>query len=134
LKLKETSMTIPADLKYTSDHEWVADPDGPVARVGITAFASDALGDIVYLSLPQPGDTVTAGEPCGEIESTKSVSDLYAPVSGVVAEVNQDALDAPELVGSDPFGQGWLFTVHPDGSDADLLDAVAYAALTGSPS
>ncbi|MDR1386447.1 MAG: glycine cleavage system protein GcvH [Propionibacteriaceae bacterium] len=127
-------MTIPADLLYTSDHEWVADSNGPLARVGITAFASEALGDIVYLSLPQPGDTVKAGESCGEIESTKSVSDLYAPVSGSVAEINQAVLDAPELVGDDPYGQGWLFTVHPDGSEADLLDAVAYAALTGSPS
>ncbi|MCB0894828.1 MAG: glycine cleavage system protein GcvH [Nocardioides sp.] len=122
----------PDDLKYTSEHEWVREPgeaEGSV-RIGITHYAQDALGDIVYVSLPEVGETVDAGSTCGELESTKSVSDVYAPVSGEVVARN-DALDAtPELVNSDPYGGGWLFEVVPsDRSQLDgLLDATAYEA------
>ena len=120
----------PDDLKYTSEHEWVRVPgasDGSV-RVGITHYAQDALGDIVYVSLPEVGETVTAGNPCGELESTKSVSDIFAPVDGEVVARN-DALDAtPELVNNDPYGGGWLFEVVPTDADAvnGLMDAAAY--------
>lgn len=120
-------MSNPTELKYTAEHEWLA-VDGDTARVGVTAFAADALGDVVYVDLPAVGDTVTAGEACGELESTKSVSDLYAPVTGEVVAVN-DAVDAdPSLVNSDPFGEGWLFVVR-FAATGDLLDAAAYDAL-----
>ncbi|HSJ22227.1 MAG TPA: glycine cleavage system protein GcvH [Nocardioidaceae bacterium] len=120
----------PDDLKYSSEHEWVRSPgesDGSV-RVGITHYAQDALGDIVYVSLPEVGTEVSAGDTVGELESTKSVSDVYAPVSGKVVARNE-ALDAsPELVNSDPYGEGWLFEVT--GADADevaaLMDASTY--------
>jgi glycine cleavage system H protein len=122
----------PEDLKYTAEHEWVRDPgdqEGAV-RVGITDHAQQALGDIVYVDLPEVGATIEAASPCGELESTKSVSDIYAPVSGRVVAVN-DGLDAtPELVNSDPYGDGWLFEVVPDDDQAvgALLDADAYTA------
>ena len=122
----------PDDLKYTAEHEWVrvpGDSEGSV-RIGITQFAQDALGDIVYVSLPEVGEAVGAGSPCGELESTKSVSDIFAPVSGEVVARN-DALDAtPELVNSDPYGGGWLFELVPtQAGDVDgLLDATAYQA------
>ena len=122
----------PEDLKYTSEHEWIRTPgeaDGSV-RVGITHFAQDSLGDIVFVSLPEVGTQVQAGSPVGELESTKSVSDIYAPVTGTVVARN-DALDAtPEVVNNDPYGDGWLFEVVPDdGSAVDgLLDAAAYQA------
>ena len=122
----------PEDLKYTAEHEWVRDPgdqEGAV-RVGITDHAQQALGDIVYVDLPEVGATIEASSPCGELESTKSVSDVYAPVSGRVVAVN-DALEAtPELVNSDPYGDGWLFEVVPDDDQAvgELLDADAYVA------
>lgn len=122
----------PEDLKYTSEHEWVRSPgeaEGSV-RVGITAYAQEALGDIVYVSLPETGETVAAGSSCGELESTKSVSDIYAPLDGEVVARN-DALDAtPELVNSDPYDGGWLFELVPaDASAVDgLLDAAAYQA------
>ncbi len=122
----------PDDLKYTTEHEWVRIPgehEGSV-RIGITHFAQEALGDIVYVSLPEVGDTVEAGTTCGELESTKSVSDVYAPVSGEVVARNE-ALDAtPELVNNDPYAGGWLFEVVPsDASQLDgLLDASAYEA------
>ncbi|MFC7502911.1 glycine cleavage system protein GcvH [Nocardioides sp. CPCC 206347] len=125
-------MTNPAELKYTVEHEWLREP-GEVAgsvRVGITDFAQEALGDIVYVSLPELGAAVSAGTPCGELESTKSVSDVYAPVTGEIVAVNE-ALDAtPELVNNDPYGAGWLFEVVPaDKGDVDgLLDAAAYEA------
>ena len=114
----------PEDLKYTSEHEWVRSPgesEGAV-RVGITHFAQDALGDIVYVSLPEVGEELQAGTTCGELESTKSVSDLYAPLTGKVVSRN-DALDGtPELVNSDPYGEGWLFEVVPsDASSVGLL-------------
>ena len=120
----------PEDLKYTAEHEWVRSPgehEGAV-RVGITQFAQEALGDIVYVSLPEVGDSVTGGDTCGELESTKSVSDIYAPVSGQVVARNE-ALDAtPELVNNDPYAGGWLFELVPDDAAAvdGLLDAAAY--------
>ena len=120
----------PEDLKYTSEHEWVRTPgdaEGSV-RVGITDFAQDALGDIVYVSLPQVGDSVTAGDTCGELESTKSVSDIYAPVPGEVVATNGALDSTPELVNSDPYEAGWLFEVSvSDASQVDsLMDAAAY--------
>ena len=122
----------PDDLSYTTEHEWLRQPgehDGSV-RVGITHYAQDQLGDIVYVSLPELGDQVTAGSTCGELESTKSVSDLYAPVSGEVSAVN-GALDAtPELVNTDPYGEGWMYelTATDGGALAALMDVDAYTA------
>ena len=119
----------PADLHYTIEHEWVR-VVGDRARVGITAYAQDALGDIVYVTLPEDGATVAAGEPCGEVESTKSVSELYAPLSGPVVDRN-DALDAnPELVNTDPYGEGWMFELALDDESglAELLSADQYRA------
>jgi glycine cleavage system H protein len=121
--------TTPEDLKYTAEHEWVRGT-GPVVRVGITDYAQDSLGDIVFVTLPEVGAKIEAGTACGELESTKSVSDLYAPVSGSVTEVNT-ALDAnPELVNSDPYGEGWIFEVElaPGASVDALLDAAGYQA------
>ncbi|WP_295657300.1 glycine cleavage system protein GcvH [uncultured Nocardioides sp.] len=120
----------PEDLKYTAEHEWVRSPgdhDGAV-RVGITQFAQEALGDIVYVSLPEVGESVTAGDTCGELESTKSVSDIYAPVSGQVVARNETLDATPELVNNDPYAAGWLFEVVPDDAGAvdGLLDAAAY--------
>ncbi|HTI21186.1 MAG TPA: glycine cleavage system protein GcvH [Kutzneria sp.] len=120
--------TIPDHLRYSAEHEWVAVSDG-IARIGITEYAAEQLGDIVYAELPGEGDSVTAGEPCGELESTKSVSDLFSPVSGEVVAVNEAVKDSPETVNSDPYGEGWLFTVRVDGDPDDLLDSDAYAAL-----
>ena len=125
-------MTIPAELRYTAEHEWVA-VDGSVASVGITDYAQNALGDVVYVSVPAPGTRVTAGQPCGEVESTKSVSDIYAPVNGEVAEVNSDVDEDPGLVNSDPYGAGWLMKVRLDDGAAEaagLLTADEYAELT----
>jgi glycine cleavage system H protein len=119
----------PDDLQYTKDHEWVR-VEGDSLRVGVTDFAQDALGDIVFVTLPEAGSHLTAGEACGEIESTKSVSDVYAPVTGTVVERNE-ALDAsPELVNSDPYGDGWMLAIRPDDGAAveGLLDAAAYEA------
>lgn len=118
---------IPKELLYTETHEWVAIEDG-IATCGITDFAQDQLGDIVYVELPEVGSAVVAGEVCGVIESVKAASDLYAPVSGEVVEVNQDLTDAPELINKDPYGDGWLFRVKmSDPSETDaLLDAVRY--------
>ena len=118
----------PEDLKYTIEHEWVRQPgehEGSV-RIGITEYAQDALGDIVYVSLPQVGDQVTAGETCGELESTKSVSDIYAPVTGEVVATNAALDSTPELVNSDPYGGGWLFELVP--ADAGSVDALMDAA------
>jgi len=119
----------PEDLKYTAEHEWVR-ATGDTVRVGITDYAQDALGDVVYVTLPEVGAKAPAGQPIGEIESTKSVSDIYAPVSGAVAARN-DALDSsPELINSDPYGEGWIVEIRPsDPSEvAGLLDASAYRA------
>ena len=118
----------PEDLKYTAEHEWVkADGDGPV-RVGITDFAQDALGDIVYVQLPDVGSAVRAGDACGELESTKSVSDLFAPVNGTVTAVNESLADQPDLVNSDPYGEGWLLDIEVEDAAevAALMDAEAY--------
>jgi len=123
----------PEDLKYTSEHEWVRSPgetEGAV-RVGITHYAQDALGDIVYVSLPEIGDQITAGSTCGELESTKSVSDVYAPLSGEVVARNESLDATPELVNSDPYAGGWLFEVAPSNpAELDgLLDSAAYRGL-----
>lgn len=122
-------MPLPTDRAYTPDHEWVLTGASPM-RVGITEHAADALGDVVYLDLPEVGSTVTAGEVCGEIESTKTVSELMAPVSGEVVAVNAAAVEDPSVVNSDPYGEGWLLEIAPaDGGAAELLDAAAYQAL-----
>ncbi len=120
---------IPEDLKYTAEHEWVRSGNGARVRVGITDYAAEQLGDIVYVSLPDVGDTVAAGDACGELESTKSVSDLFSPVSGVVSTVNEQLSTTPETINADPYGDGWLFELDVD-DEADLdelLDADAYA-------
>jgi glycine cleavage system H protein len=123
-------MTIPDELRYTSEHEWVS-IDGGVASVGVTDYAQRALGDVVYVSLPAPGSKVTAGEPCGEVESTKSVSDLFAPVTGEVTEVNSEVDEDPGLVNSDPYG-AWLMRIRVDEhtGEAGLLTAEEYTELT----
>jgi glycine cleavage system H protein len=121
-------MTREQDLKYTAEHEWVA-LDGDLATVGITAYAAEQLGDIVYLQLPEVGDEVTAGASVGELESTKSVGDLFSPVTGTVEAVNEALADRPELVNSDPLGEGWLLKVRAT-EVPDLLDPDAYRALT----
>jgi glycine cleavage system H protein len=124
---------IPENLRYTAEHEWVAAGDGPV-RVGITDFAQDALGDIVYVQLPEPGTEVAAGDAFGEVESTKSVSEIYAPVSGRVTARNEALVDSPDLINTDPYGEGWLVELEPGdpASLSSLLDADGYAKLTQS--
>lgn len=130
-------MATPDDRRYTDQHEWaqVTGTDGgtAVVRVGITDHAQDALGDIVFVQLPAVGDEVAPGTPMGEVESTKSVSDIYAPVPGVVAAVNTALDDAPETVNADPYGAGWLVEITVSGADGDptagLLDAAAYQAV-----
>ncbi len=125
----------PEDLKYTTDHEWVREGNESTVRVGITEYAAEQLGDIVFVSLPGVGDEITAGDACGELESTKSVSDLFAPVSGSVIAVNDRLEDSPESVNADPYGDGWLFDIQiGDSADLDtLLDADAYAEHVESP-
>ncbi|PSO46196.1 MAG: glycine cleavage system protein H [Actinobacteria bacterium QS_5_72_10] len=120
----------PADLRYTEEHEWVR-ADGDRVTVGITAYAQDALGDVVFVDLPEAGTAIQAGEPFGEVESTKSVSDLYAPVSGTVVERNEALETAPEKVNQDPYGAGWLVVIDLADTAAldSLLDADAYAQL-----
>ncbi len=124
-------MTIPTDLRYTADHEWLK-LEGSRARVGITDFAQDQLGDVVYVDVPPAGRTVRAGKPFGVVESVKAVSDLYSPISGTVTEANARLVDAPELVNQDPYGEGWMVVIEPaDPAEIDgLLDAAAYEALT----
>ena len=123
-------MNIPAELRYTSDHEWARLDDGTI-RIGITDFAQDALGDVVFVQLPEPGSTVEAGATFSEVESTKSVSDIYAPVAGEVVEVNSALVDAPQRVNEDPYGEGWICVLAPTDPAAfdGLLDADAYKAL-----
>jgi glycine cleavage system H protein len=123
-------MTVPAHLLYSSDHEWVA-IDGTRARIGITDYAQEALGDVVYVQAPTVGAAVTAGESFSEVESTKSVSDIYAPVSGTVVAVNEKLSDAPDALNSDPYGAGWICEIEmTDPAAVDgLLDAVGYQAL-----
>jgi glycine cleavage system H protein len=130
-------MATPDDRRYTDQHEWAlvqgTDGTATVVRVGITDHAQDALGDIVFVQLPAVGDEVGPGTPIGEVESTKSVSDVYAPVSGVVAAVNETLDDAPETINADPYGAGWLVEIRVPGEGGDptgqLLDAAAYQAL-----
>lgn len=125
---------IPEDLRYTAEHEWVAGGEGGPVRVGITHFAQDALGDIVYVQLPDPGTAVTAGEAFGEVESTKSVSEIYAPLTGTVVARNDKLGEEPEVINTDPYGEGWLVEIEPaDPSAVDgLLTASAYRDLTAS--
>ena len=122
---------VPNDLRYTAEHEWVRMTASGLAEFGITDFAQAALGDIVYVSLPAVGDALAAGRTCGEVESTKSVSDIYAPVDGAVAERNEGLDDAPETVNADPYGAGWLVRVSVDGGGVldGLLSAAEYEAL-----
>lgn len=123
-------MQIPDDLRYSSDHEWVRLEDGK-ARIGITDYAQDALGDVVFVDLPEVGAAVSPGQSISEVESTKSVSDIYAPVGGTVVEVNADLADNPERLNEDPYGEGWIFVLTVDDPAAvdGLLDAAAYRAL-----
>ena len=123
-------MEFPEDLRYTKEHEWVR-MEGARARVGITDFAQDALGDVVYVDLPAVGAVVQANQPLGEVESTKSVSDVYSPVSGTIVERNALVEDRPELVNEQPYGDGWLVLIDATGPDAiaALLDAAAYRTL-----
>jgi glycine cleavage system H protein len=125
-------MNFPEDLRYTQEHEWVR-VDGTTARVGITDYAQDALGDVVYVDLPQVGAAVAAMASCCEVESTKSVSEIFSPVSGSVAEVNADLTDAPQMINEDPYGKGWIFAVEmTDAGELDgLMDAAAYQAFLG---
>jgi len=125
---------VPDDLKYTAEHEWVRVSEGSAAvRVGITDYAQSALGDVVYVSLPDVGAQVGAGAAFGEVESTKSVSDLYAPLAGVVTARNEQLQETPELINSDPYGAGWIVELEPsDAADLDgLLDPGAYGTLSG---
>jgi glycine cleavage system H protein len=123
-------MNVPEDLRYSTDHEWARTEDGRV-RVGITDFAQDTLGDVVFVDLPEVGTTVSAGGTFGEVESTKSVSDLYAPVGGTVVEVNGELADAPNRINDDPYGEGWICVIEPsDPAELEaLLDAAGYQQL-----
>jgi glycine cleavage system H protein len=125
---------IPENLRYTAEHEWVAAASGSAVRVGITHFAQNALGDIVFVQLPEAGTAVTAGEPFGEVESTKSVSEIYAPVSGTIAARNESLDTQPESVNTDPYGEGWLVDIEPADPAAleSLMGADAYRELTES--
>ena len=126
-------MQVPEGLRYTSEHEWVVEAGDGLVRVGITDYAQDALGDIVFVELPAPGTVVQPGQACGEVESTKSVSELFAPVAGTVTARNEALEAAPESVNADPYGQGWMFEVRVDDPAAvqGLLDQQAYRDLTG---
>ena len=123
-------MNVPEQLRYSTDHEWLS-RDGSRARVGITDYAQDALGDVVFVQLPNVGDSVSAGDTFGEVESTKSVSDIYAPVSGTVIAVNDALSDSPQLVNEDPYGEGWIceIEVADESQFGELLDAAAYVEL-----
>ncbi|KRV49397.1 glycine cleavage system protein H [Wenjunlia vitaminophila] len=125
-------MSTPDNLRYSKEHEWLSATVDGVATVGITEHAANALGDVVFVDLPQVGATVSAGEVCGELESTKSVSELYSPVSGEITEINQDVVDAPALVNSGPYESGWLFKVRVSEEPTDLLGADEYDAFTQS--
>lgn len=121
-------MSNPQQLRYSKEHEWLSAAENGVSTVGITEFAANALGDVVYAQLPEVGSTVEAGETCGELESTKSVSDLYSPVGGEITEINEDVVNDPSLVNSAPFEGGWLFKVRVTDEPADLLSADEYTA------
>ena len=122
----------PEDLKYTDEHEWLTVTEGSTVRVGITAYAQDQLGDVVFVELPKVGATVEAGTPLGEVESTKSVSEIFAPLSGTVVAVNNALDDSPELINSDPYGEGWIVEINAEDVSAldELMDAAAYQELT----
>lgn len=123
-------MNVPDELLYSRDHEWVRLEEGR-ARVGVTDYAQDALGDVVFVQIPAVGAKVAAGDACGEVESTKSVSDIFAPVTGTVVEVNAELVDTPERLNDDPYGEGWICIIEPDdpGGLDELLDAEGYRAL-----
>ena len=125
-------MQIPEDLRYSRNHEWIRSDSGGTVTVGISDYAQDALGDVVYVDLPEVGRVVAAGEVFAEVESTKSVNDVYAPVAGTITAVNTPLIDAPEVVNSDPFGEGWFVTITPvdDAVLDELMDAAAYLAFT----
>ncbi|MGB5755825.1 MAG: glycine cleavage system protein GcvH [Acidimicrobiales bacterium] len=125
-------MLTPDDLRYSSDHEWIKVEENNRARIGITDYAQDALGDVVFVELPEVGAQVKLGDSISEVESTKSVSDIYAPVTGVVVEINNDLVDEPERLNSDPYGEGWIFVIElSDESElASLMDAESYVGLT----
>ncbi|MGW5616881.1 glycine cleavage system protein GcvH [Streptomyces sp. NPDC003877] len=123
-------MSNPQQLRYSKEHEWLSAAEDGVSTVGITEHAANALGDVVFVQLPEVGATVSAGETCGELESTKSVSDLYSPVSGEVTEVNEDVVNDPSLVNSAPFKGGWLFKVRVTDEPGDLLSADEYTAFS----
>ncbi|MEV0482857.1 glycine cleavage system protein GcvH [Streptomyces sp. NPDC050508] len=123
-------MSNPQQLRYSKEHEWLSVAEDGVSTVGITEFAANALGDVVYAQLPEVGSTVIAGESCGELESTKSVSDLYSPVGGEVTEINEDVVNDPSLVNSAPFEGGWLFKVRASEEPGDLLSADEYTAFS----
>lgn len=122
---------VPEDLRFTAEHEWIAETGDGTVRFGITDYAQDSLGDIVYVDLPSVGQSLTAGQACGEVESTKSVSEIYAPVSGEVVAVNGVLADAPETVNSEPYAQGWMVEVRLSADPEGTLDAAAYRALIG---
>jgi glycine cleavage system H protein len=122
---------VPSDRRYTAEHEWALERDGRIV-VGITEYAQDQLGDVVFVGLPEPGTEVQAGQPMGEVESTKSVSDVYCPVSGKIVEKNVEAESNPELINSDPYGKGWLVTIDAGGAGIDgLMSADEYSGLVG---
>ena len=125
---------IPGDLRYTAEHEWVRTEDDGTLRVGITHYAQDALGDVVFVSLPEAGTSVSAGQTLGEVESTKSVSEIYAPVAGEVVARNEALTARPELINADPYGEGWIVEIAPSdaGAASGLLDAAAYEQLTNT--
>ena len=123
--------SVPADIQYSKEHEWVAQTaTANVVRIGITDFAQGALGDIVYIQLPKVGQTLVADAVCGEVESTKSVSEIYAPVSGKVVAINSDLDKAPESINSDPYGAGWIAEIELSGDTSALMSATEYTALT----
>lgn len=122
---------VPANLQYSKEHEWVDNSSGSKVRVGITDYAQGALGDIVYVQLPKVGDSVTEGEVCGEVESTKSVSEIFSPVTGTITAINSALDSAPEVLNSDPYEAGWIFEVEVTAPSNDLMDSAAYTALIG---
>jgi glycine cleavage system H protein len=126
-------VNVPEDLRYTSDHEWVRLEEGGRIRIGITDYAQDALGDVVFVQLPEVGTSYQANDPFSEVESTKSVSDVYAPLTGTVVEVNVELAESPQRLNEDPYGDGWICVIEPsdDRAHAQLLDAEGYRALTG---
>ena len=128
-RLEESMSSIPNELSYTKEHEWVSAVDSTFT-MGITDFAQAALGDIVYVQLPKIGESVTAGKVCGEVESTKSVSDIYAPVTGTIVAINDALSNSPESINSDPYGAGWLAKIEVSAPPTDLLSAAQYAELT----